>query len=79
MDILMDFQDVMSRVESPSLFRVQFVCNLGGNYRHSGRYGRFFLLFVDCMYDVDAQRRHGQSHRLIVDQDVAGLPLWGKP
>jgi hypothetical protein len=56
---------------------VQFVCNLGGNYGQYGRSGRFFLLFVDNIDSVDAWIRHGQSSYLTVDQDVAGLPLWG--
>jgi hypothetical protein len=65
MDILIDFQDIMVRVESPShfdliKFRVQFVCNLGGNYGQYGHCGRFFLLFVDYIDSVDACIHYGQ-------------------
>ena len=58
-------------------FRVQFVCNRGGNYGQYGRCGRFFQIFVDYMDSVDICIRCGQSHLLTVDQDVAGLPFWG--
>ena len=65
MDVLIGYQDVMFRVESPFpidliKFRVQFVCNWGGNYGQYGRCGRFFLLFVGYMDTVDACVSHGQ-------------------
>jgi len=47
----------MSRL---SCFRVQFVCNQGGNYGKYGLWGHLFLLFMDCMGAEDACIRYGQ-------------------
>ena len=51
--ILLDF------FESPSPFRVQFVCKSGGNYGDNGHKVHSFALFLDIM-DAITPYEHGR-------------------